>query len=108
MTKSPDKENTQKIFNLLVGELQKLLKIRWLLNEGNKIEKIAHLLKLPNWLVTKLVKLAVKLTTQEIENSLLFLHSNDLSFKYAAKNAEHLITQFCIQWMKGYFLKRYK
>ena len=37
--------NAQKIFNLLANELQKLLKIKWLLNEGYKIEKIADLLK---------------------------------------------------------------
>ena len=37
--------NAQKIFNLLANELQKLLKIKWLLNEGYKIEKIANLLK---------------------------------------------------------------
>ena len=100
--------NAQKIFNLLANELQKLLKIKWLLNEGYKIEKIADFLKLPSWLATKLVKSAAKLQSQEIENSLLFLHSNDIAFKYAAKNVEPLIMQFCIQWMKGYFLKRYK
>ena len=108
LIKSPDKNNPQKIFSLLVGELQKLLKVRWLLNEGYKIEKIANFLKLPSWLATKLVKSAANLQPQEIENSLLFLHSNDIAFKYAAKNVEPLIMQFCIQWMKGYFLKRYK
>ena len=100
--------NAQKIFNLLANELQKLLKVRWLLNEGYKIEKIANFLKLPSWLATKLVKSAANLQPQEIENSLLFLHSNDIAFKYAAKNVEPLIMQFCIQWMNGYFLKRYK
>ncbi len=108
LIKSPNRDNTQRIFSLLSGELQKLLKVKWLLNEEYKTNEIANLLKLPNWLTTKLVRMAKNLKTQEIENALLFLHSNDLVFKYAAKNSEHLITQFCIQWMKGYFLKRAK
>lgn len=99
-------DKVQNIFNLLSKELRKLLKIKWLLESNVPMSQVGTLLSIPFWLTKKLVAYSKFFTTAELENIILFLHSNDVNLKYSRNYSNDWIKQFFIQVMKGYFLKR--
>ena len=95
-------QEMQKFFALLSKEFSRLLTIKWLEAE-NEFYKINQYLKLPQWLLQKSLKKAKYFTTEEVENIIQFLQKNDIPIKYAGKNANILLGQFCLQVVSSSF-----
>ena len=97
------KDMEQLLFSLLIKDLQRILKIRWLLESNWSLSKIAANLQIPLWLIQKTIQNAKLLRTNEISNALLFLQDNDLAIKYSNKG--EITQQACLLITNGYFAK---
>jgi DNA polymerase III delta subunit len=84
------------VFSLIVAQFRRVLKIAWLVENGEHEKKIVQKLKIHPWVVKQSLKHARSYKIVELENIVIHLSKIDLKVKYAAKDVLIILQNLCL------------
>ena len=97
------KTEAPQLLGLIAFGFRKLIKVKWLLEEGLSAKQIGERLKMPEWQLRPLISQAENFGRSELENILIELSEQDLATKYAGKEAGTILENLAFSICRGLF-----
>lgn len=95
------------IFGLISVQFRRMLKIAWMLEQGQTEKSVLAQLKLNPWVARQVLRHTRNFTRFELENIVVQLAKTDLQIKFFAKDALSIMENLCFQICQGEFDERH-